>query len=165
MEWRAGGEEAGQRRSEPTSLLSGSCSSSSPVSVALCSLRSEEPCEEGGFPQSLHTHQDTQVGGRWGAPEHNGAPKCVRRGSRGQSAGISTRDTGGGGVYHAWLSLSVPKSVPLLPWQSAGKKMAPQGPAWGQWWGQGQGQGQGELTSSGLRSGHPLESHVYTSET
>lgn len=35
--------------------------SSSPVSVALCSLMSkEEPCEEGGFPQSLHTHQDTQ---------------------------------------------------------------------------------------------------------
>ncbi|XP_036273218.1 myelin regulatory factor isoform X3 [Pipistrellus kuhlii] len=34
--------------------------SSSPVSVALCSLRSEEPCEEGGFPQSLPTHQDTQ---------------------------------------------------------------------------------------------------------
>uniref|UniRef100_A0A2K5F4W3 Myelin regulatory factor n=1 Tax=Aotus nancymaae TaxID=37293 RepID=A0A2K5F4W3_AOTNA len=35
--------------------------SSSPVSVVLCSLRSkEEPCEEGGLPQSLHTHQDTQ---------------------------------------------------------------------------------------------------------
>ncbi|XP_059566443.1 myelin regulatory factor isoform X3 [Myotis daubentonii] len=34
--------------------------SSFPVSVVLCSLRSEEPCEEGGFPQSLHTHQDTQ---------------------------------------------------------------------------------------------------------
>lgn len=41
-----------------------SSSSSFPVSVVLCSLRSEEPCEEGGFPQSLHTHQDTQVGGR-----------------------------------------------------------------------------------------------------
>lgn len=41
-------------------------SSSSPVSVVLCSLMSEEePCEEGGFPQSLYTHQDTQVGGRW----------------------------------------------------------------------------------------------------
>uniref|UniRef100_A0A2K6RB15 Myelin regulatory factor n=1 Tax=Rhinopithecus roxellana TaxID=61622 RepID=A0A2K6RB15_RHIRO len=37
------------------------CSSSSPVSVMLCSLRSkEEPCEEGSLPQSLHTHQDTQ---------------------------------------------------------------------------------------------------------
>ncbi|OWK17475.1 hypothetical protein Celaphus_00013405 [Cervus elaphus hippelaphus] len=35
--------------------------SSSPVSVVLCSLMSkEEPCEEGGFPQSLHAHQDTQ---------------------------------------------------------------------------------------------------------
>ncbi|XP_054581255.1 myelin regulatory factor [Eptesicus fuscus] len=34
--------------------------SSFPVSVVLCSLRSEEPCEEGGFPQSLHAHQDTQ---------------------------------------------------------------------------------------------------------
>lgn len=34
--------------------------SSFPVSVVLCSLRSEEPCEERGFPQSLHTHQDTQ---------------------------------------------------------------------------------------------------------
>ncbi|XP_074257684.1 myelin regulatory factor isoform X8 [Saimiri boliviensis] len=35
--------------------------SSSPVSVVLCSLRSkEEPCEEGGLPQSLHAHQDTQ---------------------------------------------------------------------------------------------------------
>ncbi|KAM8814394.1 myelin regulatory factor isoform 6-T6 [Rhynchonycteris naso] len=34
--------------------------SSFPVSVVLCSLTSEEPCEEGGFPQSLHTHQDTQ---------------------------------------------------------------------------------------------------------
>ncbi|XP_074228004.1 myelin regulatory factor isoform X8 [Camelus bactrianus] len=35
--------------------------SSSPVSVVLCSLMSkEEPCEEGGFPETLHTHQDTQ---------------------------------------------------------------------------------------------------------
>ncbi|XP_066216844.1 myelin regulatory factor isoform X5 [Saccopteryx leptura] len=34
--------------------------SSFPVSVVLCSLTSEEPCEEGGFPQSLHAHQDTQ---------------------------------------------------------------------------------------------------------
>ncbi|PNJ22068.1 MYRF isoform 3 [Pongo abelii] len=35
--------------------------SSSPVSVVLCSLRSkEQPCEEGGLPQGLHTHQDTQ---------------------------------------------------------------------------------------------------------
>uniref|UniRef100_A0A3Q1MI59 Myelin regulatory factor n=1 Tax=Bos taurus TaxID=9913 RepID=A0A3Q1MI59_BOVIN len=35
--------------------------SSSPVSVVLCSLMSkEEPCEEGGFLQSLHAHQDTQ---------------------------------------------------------------------------------------------------------
>ncbi|XP_015444387.1 myelin regulatory factor isoform X4 [Pteropus alecto] len=35
--------------------------SSSPVSVVLCSLMSNaEPCEEGDFPQSLHTHQDTQ---------------------------------------------------------------------------------------------------------
>nr|KAF6275494.1 myelin regulatory factor [Myotis myotis] len=34
--------------------------SSFPVSVVLCSLRSEEPCEEGGFPQSFHIHQDTQ---------------------------------------------------------------------------------------------------------
>ncbi|XP_036076293.1 myelin regulatory factor isoform X10 [Rousettus aegyptiacus] len=35
--------------------------SSSPVSVVLCSLMSKaEPCEEGDFPQSLHTHQDTQ---------------------------------------------------------------------------------------------------------
>lgn len=41
-------------------------SSSSPVSVVLCSLMSEEePCEERGFPQSLHTHQATQVGGNW----------------------------------------------------------------------------------------------------
>ena len=43
-------------------------SSSSPVSVVLCSLMSkEQPCEEGGFPQSLHAHQDTQVGGGWEA--------------------------------------------------------------------------------------------------
>lgn len=36
-------------------------SSSTPVSVVLCSLISkEEPCEEGGFLQRLHTHQDTQ---------------------------------------------------------------------------------------------------------
>ncbi|ELV10259.1 Myelin regulatory factor [Tupaia chinensis] len=35
--------------------------SSSPVSVMLCSLMSkEEPCEEGSFPQSLPSHQDTQ---------------------------------------------------------------------------------------------------------
>ncbi|KAL1788040.1 myelin regulatory factor isoform X1 [Sigmodon hispidus] len=35
--------------------------SSVPVSVALCSLTSkEEPCEEGGFLQRLHPHQDTQ---------------------------------------------------------------------------------------------------------
>lgn len=38
-------------------------SSSTPVSVVLCSLTSkEEPCEEGGFLQRLHSHQDTQVG-------------------------------------------------------------------------------------------------------
>lgn len=43
-------------------------SSSTPVSVVLCSLTSkEEPCEEGGFLQRLHPHQDTQVGGRWEA--------------------------------------------------------------------------------------------------
>uniref|UniRef100_A0A8D2B2E3 Myelin regulatory factor n=1 Tax=Sciurus vulgaris TaxID=55149 RepID=A0A8D2B2E3_SCIVU len=35
--------------------------SSSPVSVALCSLTSKEkPCEEGSFPQVLPTHRDTQ---------------------------------------------------------------------------------------------------------
>ncbi|XP_062052010.1 myelin regulatory factor isoform X2 [Lepus europaeus] len=35
--------------------------SSSPVSVVLCSLTSkEEPCNEGGFLESLHSHQDTQ---------------------------------------------------------------------------------------------------------
>ncbi|XP_076773212.1 myelin regulatory factor isoform X5 [Arvicanthis niloticus] len=35
--------------------------SSTPVSVVLCSLTSkEEPCEEGGFLQRLHSHQDTQ---------------------------------------------------------------------------------------------------------
>ncbi|XP_036993631.2 myelin regulatory factor isoform X3 [Artibeus jamaicensis] len=34
--------------------------SSFPVSVVLCSLRSEEPCEDGGLPRSVHTHQDTQ---------------------------------------------------------------------------------------------------------
>ncbi|XP_053780772.1 myelin regulatory factor isoform X9 [Desmodus rotundus] len=34
--------------------------SSFPVSVVLCSVISEEPCEEGGLPRSLHTHQDTQ---------------------------------------------------------------------------------------------------------
>ncbi|KAG8505688.1 Myelin regulatory factor [Galemys pyrenaicus] len=35
--------------------------SSSPVSVVLCGLMSEEePCEEGGSPQGLHNHQDTQ---------------------------------------------------------------------------------------------------------
>lgn len=35
--------------------------SSSPVSVVLCSLTSkEEPCDEGGFLESLHSHQDTQ---------------------------------------------------------------------------------------------------------
>ncbi|KAM4846790.1 myelin regulatory factor isoform 4-T4 [Thomomys bottae] len=34
---------------------------SSPVSVVLCSLTAkEEPCEEGGFLQPLHPHQDTQ---------------------------------------------------------------------------------------------------------
>ncbi|XP_012884541.1 PREDICTED: myelin regulatory factor [Dipodomys ordii] len=34
---------------------------SSPVSVVLCSLTAkEEPCEEGGFLQTLHPHQDTQ---------------------------------------------------------------------------------------------------------
>lgn len=38
-------------------------SSSTPVSVVLCSLTSkEEPCEEGSFLQMLHPHQDTQVG-------------------------------------------------------------------------------------------------------
>ncbi|KAH0512715.1 Myelin regulatory factor [Microtus ochrogaster] len=41
--------------------------SSVPVSVVLCSLTSkEEPCEEGGFLQSLHPHQDTQgTSHRW----------------------------------------------------------------------------------------------------
>lgn len=28
-------------------------------------MSKEEPCEEGGFLQSLHTHQDTQVRGDW----------------------------------------------------------------------------------------------------
>lgn len=38
-------------------------SSSTPVSVVLCSLTSkEEPCEEGGFLQRFHPLQDTQVG-------------------------------------------------------------------------------------------------------
>ncbi|XP_057634017.1 myelin regulatory factor isoform X4 [Chionomys nivalis] len=41
--------------------------SSIPVSVVLCSLTSkEEPCEEGGFLQRLHPHQDTQgTSHRW----------------------------------------------------------------------------------------------------
>ncbi|XP_052617661.1 myelin regulatory factor isoform X2 [Peromyscus californicus insignis] len=41
--------------------------SSAPVSVVLCSLTSkEEPCEEGGFLQRLHPHQDTQgTSHRW----------------------------------------------------------------------------------------------------
>lgn len=41
--------------------------SSVPVSVVLCSLTSkEEPCEEGGFLQRLHPHQDTQgTSHRW----------------------------------------------------------------------------------------------------
>jgi hypothetical protein len=49
---------------KPHSLLTGSfLSSSSPVSVVLCSLMAkEEPCEEGGFLQALHPLQDTQVG-------------------------------------------------------------------------------------------------------
>ncbi|XP_012580608.1 PREDICTED: myelin regulatory factor [Condylura cristata] len=35
--------------------------SSAPVSVVLCGVMSEaEPCEEGGHPQGLHNHQDTQ---------------------------------------------------------------------------------------------------------
>lgn len=41
--------------------------SSTPVSVVLCSLTSkEEPCEEGGFLQSFHPHEDTQgTSHRW----------------------------------------------------------------------------------------------------
>lgn len=66
---RAGWGQGGLRNLEPHFPANRpSPSSSSPVSVALCSLMSkEEPCEEGGFPQSLHTHQDTQVGGTWEA--------------------------------------------------------------------------------------------------
>lgn len=63
-------------------------SSSFPVSVVLCSLTSkEEPCEEGGFLQRLHPHQDTQVGegGKLGAGQVADLPlpwivitKCLR---------------------------------------------------------------------------------------
>lgn len=68
------------------------------MSVVLCSLMSKaEPCEEGDFPQSLHTHQDTQVGGNWEAVVQSGpraqlGPKAGER-EPGQSEGISTGDT------------------------------------------------------------------------
>lgn len=64
VEWRAGWAGLALRNSEAHFLADWpSPSSSSPVSVVLCRLMSkEEPCEEGGFLQSLHTHQDTQVG-------------------------------------------------------------------------------------------------------
>lgn len=64
-EWRAGWEGAGVESSESQFPADWAFpSSSSPVSVVLCSLMSkEEPCEEGGILQSLHAHQDTQVGG------------------------------------------------------------------------------------------------------
>ncbi|XP_060159078.1 myelin regulatory factor isoform X6 [Globicephala melas] len=81
--------------------------SSAPVSVALCSLMSkEEPCEEGGFPQSLHAHQDTQVGD-WeavGQPGRSflragtsGLPSGRGEGAGVKSAGISTEDILGPG--------------------------------------------------------------------
>lgn len=48
---------------EPHTLLTGPPpSSSSPVSVALCSLTSQEPCEEGAELSSLQVQPDTQVG-------------------------------------------------------------------------------------------------------
>lgn len=69
-------------------------SSSVPVSVVLCSLTSkEEPCEEGGFLQRLHPHQDTQVGERWEAEGKGVSPGttaagilCLREGHAYQSS-------------------------------------------------------------------------------
>ncbi|XP_029064916.1 myelin regulatory factor isoform X2 [Monodon monoceros] len=73
--------------------------SSAPVSVVLCSLTSkEEPCEEGGFPQSLHAHQDTQVGD-WeavGQPGRSFLPAGT--------SGLSSRRGEGAGVKSAGIS-------------------------------------------------------------
>lgn len=86
------GRDVGRRSSEPHFLANWAFrSSSSPVSVVLCSLMSKvEPCEEGDFPQSLHTHQDTQVGGNWEAvvqpgPRAQLGPKAGKK-EPGQSA-------------------------------------------------------------------------------
>ncbi|XP_057173149.1 myelin regulatory factor isoform X4 [Ursus arctos] len=101
--------------------------SSSPVSVALCSLVSkEEPCEEGGLPQSLHTYQDTQVGGDWeavGQSDPRAAaslaqldPQTSEEKELGVSEGISTRDPLGPGPLGSLQSVSgpCPCSVPSL---------------------------------------------------
>lgn len=124
--WRGAGWGGGTRN--PISALIGPPpSSSSPVSVALCSLVSkEEPCEEGGLPQSLHTYQDTQVGGDWEAVGQSDSraaaslaqldPQTSEEKELGVSEGISTRDPLGPGPLGSLQSVSgpCPCSVPSL---------------------------------------------------
>ncbi|XP_059787721.1 myelin regulatory factor isoform X8 [Balaenoptera ricei] len=120
--------------------------SSAPVSVVLCSLMSkEEPCEEGGFPQSLHAHQDTQVGD-WEAvgqpgrsflpPAHLGSQAGEEREpeSRVQASPRRTlwglHVSGRGACVHR-SPLSVSRPCPW-PDESLGRKTVPQGLTWGE---------------------------------
>lgn len=96
------------------------------MSVALCSLMSkEEPCEEGGFPQSLHAHQDTQVGD-WEAVGQPGRsflragtselPSGRGEGAGVQSAGISTEDIlGPGPLCRREWGMRAPLTTECLP--------------------------------------------------
>ena len=105
VEGRAGWEGAPR---SPTSLLTGpSPSSSSPVSVVLCSLMSkEQPCEERDFPQSLHTYQDTQVGGDWeavGQPHPRASsPRAQPRPQTGEGAGDQSEGTSARDALGLW---------------------------------------------------------------
>lgn len=108
------------------------------MSVVLCSLTSkEEPCEEGGFPQSLHTYQDTQVGGNWeaaGQPGPRASSPLVQlspQTGEGKEPGVRAPHKGhfkpwGGGTHalltvEHLLALSLPCPVPALT-QPLGRK-------------------------------------------
>lgn len=124
-------------------------SSSFPVSVVLCSVISEEPCEEGGLPRSLHTHQDTQVKDNGEAVNQPGpraqlGPQWIRRGSWGFGARASV-PLGGGAVCAPFtaehlLSLSLGKNSPARASLNAVVGTGSPGSPW-----------QGQLTLSGLR--------------
>lgn len=116
------------------------------MSVVLCSLMSkDEPCEEGGFPQSLHTYQDTQVGGdreAGGQPGPRASSSLAQLGPQtGEEKELGVRvKASPQGTLKAWasgltaehlpaLSLLCPIPSPALT-RAPGKKTVPAGLTW-----------------------------------